>query len=559
MRRLIAMAAVLALLAGGAVFAGAQDNEAKPGTQFKIVFDNAFGLTEGGDFRVGGVKAGSTSTFKAIKVNGVPKAEVTAKISEPGFADFRRDATCNIKPQSLIGEYYVDCQPGSRTQPRLRGAVPVTQTSSTIPQDLVNNILRRPYKERLRLLINELGTGLAGRPRDLQAVLRRAHPGLRETSSTLRILGNQNRTIENFIRDSDTVVAQLEARKQEVTRFIEEAGDTAEITATRRNELASTFNKLPRFLDELDPTMRRLGQLTDEQIPLLADAQRAAPSLDTFLTRLGPFAQASRPAIRSLGNASEKGTKAFKRGREEVAELRRLGAQAAPTAKPLAQFLDSLDDRRRAIDSDPRGRAGAPPAGDVSNRGRANTGGFTGLESLWNYFFWQSLSLNAFDDIGHVLRLGVTATDCSPLENRTLQSNPELKSKFDKCNSWLGPNQPGNTTPDFTRTGSSARASARSEDGSPEPAAKRGERRSPGQPDAGPVAGQRDLSKPQVALPPAVQQLVDGLTKNTLPEQTRDRLNTENVDRLLSGEGPKGQTPSAPPSPQQLLDFLLAP
>jgi len=36
-------------------------------------------------------------------------------------------------------------------------------------------------------------------------------------------------------------------------------------------------------------------------------------------------------------------------------------------------------------------------------------------------------------------------------------------------------------------------------------------------------------------------------------------VNTEKVDQLLSGEGPKGTAPGAPPSPQQLLDFLLAP
>ena len=42
--------------------------------------------------------------------------------------------------------------------------------------------MRRPYRERFRLIITELGTGLAGRPDDLQEVLRRAHPGLRETS-----------------------------------------------------------------------------------------------------------------------------------------------------------------------------------------------------------------------------------------------------------------------------------------------------------------------------------------------------------------------------------------
>ena len=64
-----------------------------------------------------------------------PKADVTAEITKPGFGDFRKDATCNIKPQSLIGEYYVDCQPGTSTQKLPDGgAVPVEQTASTIPR-----------------------------------------------------------------------------------------------------------------------------------------------------------------------------------------------------------------------------------------------------------------------------------------------------------------------------------------------------------------------------------------------------------------------------------------
>ena len=160
-----------------------------------------------------------------------------------------------------------------------------------------------------------------------------------------------------------------------------------------------------------------------------------------------------------------------------------------------------------------------------------------------------------------MLRLGVTVSDCSPLENRTLQSNPELKAKFDKCNAWLGPNQPGNTTPDFTRTGSAQASRQEREERRlrAEPATKVGERRSAGQPDAGPVAGQRDLSKPQVALPPAVQELVDGLTKNTLPEQTKEQVGHRQGGPAPQRRGPQEHHAGAPPSPQQLLDFLLAP
>src|ERR671915_298697 len=299
---------------------------------YRIVFDNAFGLTEGGDFRVGGVRAGKTPKFEVLKRKGQPaKAVAIAEINQPGFDDFRKDATCEILPQSLIGEYYVDCQPGQSSE-RLptdgTGTVPVNQTSSTIPVDLINNIMRRPYRERFRLILSELGTGLAGRPEDLREVLRRAHPGLRETRKVLQILGDQKQIIRDFIQDSDTVVAELDDKKEEVARWIRETGETAEISASRRDNIAAGFQRLPTFLAELEPTMARLGELTDAQTPLLRDLQAAAPALNEFLTRLGPFAEASRPAFRSLGETANVGVEAFNESRDEINELRKLAAAA---------------------------------------------------------------------------------------------------------------------------------------------------------------------------------------------------------------------------------------
>lgn len=183
MRRVLTILVTLGVCAAAVLLAGAS-TEKSGGKTYQVVFDNAFGLVEGGDFQVGGVTAGKTGDLRVVKREGEsPKAVVTVEVSEPGFDDFRTDATCDIKPQSLIGEYYVDCQPGASDRKLPDGGrVPVEQTSSTIPADLVNSILRRPYRERFRLIISELGAGLAGRPEDLSEALRRAHPGLRETS-----------------------------------------------------------------------------------------------------------------------------------------------------------------------------------------------------------------------------------------------------------------------------------------------------------------------------------------------------------------------------------------
>jgi ABC-type transporter Mla subunit MlaD len=533
MRRLVSIAVVLAACSAGALLMGAAQGPSSS-REYKIVFDNAFGLTEGGDFRVGGVNAGQTTAFEVTR-DDPPKAVVTARIAEPGFDDFREDAKCAVKPQSLIGEYYVDCQPGSARR-RLpvdgSGTVPVEQTESTIPQDLVNDIMRRPYRERLRLILTDLGVGVAGRPGDLQEVLRRAHPGLRETSKVLRILGDQNRTIEAFIRDADTVVGELEANKRDVARWVVETGNAAEISASRREDLRRTFKRLPRFLDELRPTMARLEDLADEQTPLLADARAAAPDLERFLGRLGPFAKASRPALRSLGDASLAGTRAFRRSSEEVRELRELAKDAGPTAKPLRQFLQTLDDRKRSTTKERLVAETVPPAPDKNSDPNTGKGGFTGMESLLNQFYWTTTAINSFDEVGHQLREIPHQTPCS---DYSVKPNAELRAQ---CGNYLGSYLPGITHPDPTERGVAA---AERREGRNPRRAEVSRRRGAGEPEAPALPGQRDISKPQVTLPPALEQLLSDIPRAPAPKGGADAL------------------PSPGSDTGQLLDYLLAP
>ncbi|MEA2472547.1 MAG: hypothetical protein QOE06_462 [Thermoleophilaceae bacterium] len=559
MTRRIVTALVLLAVCAIAFISTAANNSGGQGREVKIAFDNAFGLTKGGDLRVAGVRAGQTTDFKNSRgpecqnvdtKNQKPRtcAIVIAKISEPGFKSFRTDSHCDIRQQSLIGEYYVDCQPGTAPKELANGAmIPVQRTTSTVPTDLVNNISRRPYRERLRLILAELGTGLAGRPDDLREVLRRAHPGLRETRKVLQILGNQKTIIRNFIADSDTVVGQLDQKKRDVARWIRETGRTAAISASRRDNIAAGFQRLPTFLGELQPTMARLGELTDAQTPLLRDLQRAAPALNEFFTRLGPFANASLPAFRSLGRTADVGTSAFRESQQEITQLRKLAAAAPVLGKPLRQFLQQSDNRARAIDTDVRAAQSAPPAPDKNSNSPKKRAGFTAMESLLNYLYWQTLAINQFDEISHVLRTANFITGCTTVQNDL--RGPEMggteaqATLRETCKSYLGPYQPGILHPDPTDPdggkigfgqggGQTTPKSIALRSTTP---AKAGERRSAGQPVALPLPGQFDPSVPHVTLPPAIQALVDG---------------------VRNGSG-SGNVPSN--GPEQMLDFLLAP
>ena len=91
--------------------------------------------------------------------------------------------------------------------------------------------LRLPYRQRLSLLVNELGTGLAGRPQDLNAAIRRANPALQQANRVLAILDRDRHVLGRLIDASDTVIGELARHRGEVTSFIGRADKVAQAVA----------------------------------------------------------------------------------------------------------------------------------------------------------------------------------------------------------------------------------------------------------------------------------------------------------------------------------------
>lgn len=507
MRRLLSIAAVAVAVAAAAVLSAASGGEGGALKTYEIELDNAFGLTAGGDLKIGGVVAGETTDFRLTKSRPF-RTIMTVEVKEPGFDSLRTDADCAVRAQSLIGEYFIDCDLGEAPQ-RLPdgGRIPVEQTASTIPPDLINNVMRLSYRERFRLILNELGTGLAGRPEELNEVIRRAHPALRELTETLAILREQNTTISEFFRDADRVSVAVEPFKEDVARWARESQDTAAIQASRSEQLGRYWERLPDFLAELKPTLGQLERTADSQIPTLRSLQRAAPDLERFLVAAQPFARETRGSITALGDATRAGSRAIDESREEIRELRALAALAPRLGEPLRQFLQAIDDRSRSIEDDPAAGRAAPPAPDKT--AYSDGQGYTGMEAFWNYIYDQTLAINSFDEMGHLLRIVLIAG--GPCAGYSVDPTPE---EIEQCNSWLGPNQPG--------VGGQADPTASPVDevqpglpgpGGPASVRSQRDRRGAGEPVAPPIPGQRDLSKPQTDLPSGLQELVDGLRR----------------------------------------------
>jgi phospholipid/cholesterol/gamma-HCH transport system substrate-binding protein len=514
MRRILATAIAL-VAAAGFLFITLGTRNANTGATYRVELQNSFGLTKDASFKVAGVIVGKItkidlcSADKGSHCQNPLDASITVTVNEKGFGTFHHDATCQSRPQSLIGEYYLDCQPGT-SGPALKvgSTIPVSQTQSTIPADLVQNIMRLPYRQRFSLIINELGAAVAARSTDLQTALRRADPALAETDNLLALLASDATTIRDLNVSANNVIKAMANNSTNIQRFIVEANNTSQASAspnansscsgnTQANCIAATWNKLPGFLEQLRPAMQKLGAAADAQDAVFTNLNDAATNLTTFFHRLVPFSHQSAVSLTcgenggppcpgggaSLGSAAKVGTPAVKAAQPTVQDLRQFAGPVSCLTKAqginragktggfvencLPELASNLALTLNALDAHKpinygNGMVGGGPV-EPDPRSPGGTG-YSGLEGLMMYAFNISNAINTFSSYGHELAVDVFANStCSPYASpqsianniaNYQKSGGDLNSFQPNnprtCYAFGGPQQPGVTTTDPT-------------------------------------------------------------------------------------------------------------
>lgn len=408
MRRLLLIAlALVAAVALVATSASGEGDGSGGDYQVRAYFDNAGFLVNGEDVRIAGATVGAVDEVtvslpgEAVKENGDEdpgKAVAVLSITDPGFEDFLTDASCLIRPQSLLGEKYVECVP---TQPRAPGSespppleqipdgeigagqrfLPLENNGKQVDLDLVNNITRESEVDRFRLILNDLGAGLSARGPDLAEVIRRADPALKQTDVVLSTLAKQNKQLARLAADSDAILAPLADKRRNLAGFIRNAATAGTAAAERRDDIVAGFDAFPNALRELQSTMVELRRFAEQATPVAVDLGRAAPGLTGATKALRPFSKAATTSLLSLGDATAASADDLAASSPVVRQLRKLAEKSIPGAKNLNKLLSTL---RR-------------------------TGG---IDYLMSFALNLSNVFNGFDDFGHYLRAQIQITNC---------------------------------------------------------------------------------------------------------------------------------------------------
>jgi len=365
------------------------------GYRVRAIFDDAGNIIPGEDVKIDGVRVGAVGS---VTPTPGAKASVVLEISNPGFDDFREDASCIIRPQSLIGEKFVDCLP---TQPRPENTpeppplkkipkghegageylLPVTNTSSPIDTDLLNDIGRMPEADRLRIILNELGATFAGRGSDLHEVVLRADPALQELNKVLGILVSENKVLVNLAEEGDKALIPLTAVREKVGDFIAQSNTVSKASALHRGAIGKSFEDFPPFLEQLGPAMERFGKLADQTTPTFTDLGIAAPGINRAFTHLAGFSESSDKFFKTFGKTAKISGPALKASEPLLGDLEKLGTTAKPFAGSFSELFTNLRE----------------------------TGG---LERIMDFIFLGAGASNGYDALGHFLRAEIVGNNC---------------------------------------------------------------------------------------------------------------------------------------------------
>ncbi|HEV7468067.1 MAG TPA: MlaD family protein [Candidatus Dormibacteraeota bacterium] len=262
-------------------------------------FPNTINLGTNDFAEIHGVRVGRVGDL--TPVDGL--ADAVLRIDDPGVR-LHDDATATVRLKSLVGESYVEVDPGTPSRPELAdGALlPPGRTASPVQLDQVLNTLDPATRSALAGLLTQLGTGVNGRAGDIAGLVRQSEstlgstgasvhafdsPQLGELLATLRtdtgVLADRSAALTGIFRSGNSLLGVLASDTATLQAVI---GDAADTFGRLDAVLHDRTRGLGATLAELDAVTRNTGALADQARPIVDAMTPQLPSLALWMKEL---------------------------------------------------------------------------------------------------------------------------------------------------------------------------------------------------------------------------------------------------------------------------------
>jgi len=263
--------------------------------QVQVPLADASGLYPGSDVEIAGAKAGSIESLTLR--NGLAVATISI---DPQRAPVRRDATVDLRPKSLLGEKYLAIDPGKSGDALPSGAtLGRSAVSQSVELQDVFNTFDQPTRDKLQVLIDQLGGGLAGEGEVQNQGISAGSKDLNDLAAVADTLAQKDKELQQVIQSLSVVTDELSRsdRRDQLGALIRNTDalmkDLADQDATLKRALVATDMALARTNTALTGTggnLNSINQSLGTTVPELSGLTGdLGTGLDSLLPNLGLF------------------------------------------------------------------------------------------------------------------------------------------------------------------------------------------------------------------------------------------------------------------------------
>lgn len=275
---------------------------------------------------------------QSVQINGVEVGQIAdAKIDNAGHAlilmsinqdtysrPIYQNATVVMRPTTPLNTMYIELEPGGPPAPEEPdyGVLPLANSQSPVEIDQPLGHLDENTREAARALLSQADTALARAGQDLP--------------------GGVN-AVDDFAKQIQPVVAQLDTRRDKIKQLITALGDlskavggndvrltnlanslqtTLKAVAGRSDQLRASLDQLPGVTDKLKASTGAVQGLSDQLDPTLNNIKDASDTLPDSLSKLTDTVDTASATVDKLAPVAQK---------------------LKPTAADLRPFVDDVN------------------------------------------------------------------------------------------------------------------------------------------------------------------------------------------------------------------------
>jgi phospholipid/cholesterol/gamma-HCH transport system substrate-binding protein len=360
-------------------------------------FQNIGAMTSQAEVKIGGVSVGTTGT---PTVDPDRKLALVPMNLEQKALPLHVDATATIRQLSLIGEKYVDLNPGTPSAPIMQAGqtLPVKQTKYAEDYQNIVQALNDPTAAGLSSVLRTLGGGVAGRGQNVQDIIRELKPGFGDTAALAGSLGRQNQLLGQVIDQVQPVTNGLAADQgKTLDRTVGSATNLLGTTAANEQQLRATLDELPSTLAAAQKTLDDLTGTAGSTQETLRDLRPTADNLAAISGELKTFTDSAQPALEAANPLLDKANALLD-------EARPLAEEAERTGQPL---YDTVHNARPIVNSATANLGGPYGSGPDRFCGSTDKGACEDprIQGVLGFLHNWALTTNQGDAMSHYFRV----------------------------------------------------------------------------------------------------------------------------------------------------------